>query len=116
MALLKKKIDRKRKSQQIGSSLELRILFPTQGIWRDQLSAIAIPEEEHATFLSELLIVSEVRFDDSMKDEPRIEKITDWQKCARCWKYTPDVGEEVGKNKKHPTLCKRCYNVVESSA
>jgi isoleucyl-tRNA synthetase len=29
-------------------------------------------------------------------------------KCARCWKVT----EEVGQQKNHPSLCKRCAEVV----
>ncbi len=106
--VLQKNIDDKRKAKEIGSSLELRIHFPKRGIWRDQLDAIAIPEAEQATFLSELLIVSDLRFDDALTGEPRIEKITDWQKCARCWKYTPEVGE----HENHPTLCARCSDVV----
>ena len=109
---LQKDIDDKRKVKEIGSSLELRICFPAQGAWRDQLDAIGVPDKEHAALLSELLIVSEVRFDDTLTGEPKIERITDWQKCARCWKYTP----EVSTHKNHPALCTRCYNVVVSNA
>jgi isoleucyl-tRNA synthetase len=29
-------------------------------------------------------------------------------KCARCWKYTPDVGQD----KRHAELCARCAGVV----
>ncbi|TVQ42165.1 MAG: isoleucine--tRNA ligase [Gloeocapsa sp. DLM2.Bin57] len=31
-------------------------------------------------------------------------------KCERCWNYSPKVGEFS----QHPTLCERCYEVVES--
>ena len=31
------------------------------------------------------------------------------QKCARCWKYTPDVGSD----KAHPSVCARCAGVVK---
>jgi isoleucyl-tRNA synthetase len=31
------------------------------------------------------------------------------EKCERCWMYS----EYVGKDEKHPTLCKRCAEVVE---
>ncbi len=114
--ILQKNIDDKRKAKEIGSSLELRIHFPSRGIWRDQLNAIAIPKEDQATLLAELLIVSEVRFDDSLTGEPKIEKIKDldlaWQKCVRCWQYT----DEVGDYEQHPALCERCYLVVESNA
>ncbi len=29
-------------------------------------------------------------------------------KCERCWKFTPEVGED----KKHPTICKRCAEAI----
>lgn len=32
-------------------------------------------------------------------------------KCERCWRYTPEVGE----NEAHPTLCARCAQVVTES-
>jgi isoleucyl-tRNA synthetase len=31
-------------------------------------------------------------------------------KCARCWRVLP----EVGRSAKHPTLCLRCEDAVES--
>lgn len=30
-------------------------------------------------------------------------------KCERCWNYSPKVGSFVD----HPTLCERCYDVIE---
>ncbi|MBI4743297.1 MAG: isoleucine--tRNA ligase [Actinobacteria bacterium] len=32
------------------------------------------------------------------------------EKCERCWNYS----ETVGKDSQHPTICKRCADVVES--
>jgi isoleucyl-tRNA synthetase len=32
------------------------------------------------------------------------------EKCARCWRVLPEVGED----RKHPTLCRRCVDAVES--
>ena len=32
------------------------------------------------------------------------------EKCARCWKVLP----EVGSDPKHPALCARCVDAVES--
>ena len=113
-------IDRMRKNQQIGSSLEAQVFLPTLDSLKDILSKIGISEkkEERRAELAEMLIVSEVIFDEKSMGEIRVEKIVDkgWQKCARCWKYTHEVGKEVGTHKKHPTLCKRCHDVVESSA
>ena len=34
----------------------------------------------------------------------------DGEKCARCWRVLAEVGED----RKHPTLCRRCVDAVES--
>ncbi|HVO04573.1 MAG TPA: isoleucine--tRNA ligase [Candidatus Cybelea sp.] len=34
------------------------------------------------------------------------------EKCERCWQVLPEVGE----NKQHPTLCRRCSGAVEAQA
>ena len=34
----------------------------------------------------------------------------DGEKCERCW----TISETVGTSEKHPTLCKRCAEVVEN--
>lgn len=39
----------------------------------------------------------------------RVEKINDCLKCARCWKYTHDVG----KIYQWPDICLRCADVME---
>ena len=36
--------------------------------------------------------------------------VSDGEKCERCWMYSTTVGED----KNHPTLCKRCADVVNS--
>ena len=36
--------------------------------------------------------------------------VSDGEKCERCWMYSTTVGED----KDHPTLCKRCADVVKS--
>lgn len=33
----------------------------------------------------------------------------DGMKCERCWNYSPQVGSFT----EHPTLCARCFNVVD---
>jgi len=33
-----------------------------------------------------------------------------WNKCERCWTWSPRVGEDTG----HPTLCERCVPVVRA--
>jgi isoleucyl-tRNA synthetase len=94
-------IETMRNLKEIGSSLEAEVTL--------------FFEDDHDTRLdaetwSEVLIVSNTIF-----DRPQIGNLTsvrraDGQKCARCWK----VLEEVGENKKHPKLCRRCVDAVES--
>jgi isoleucyl-tRNA synthetase len=33
-----------------------------------------------------------------------------WRKCARCWTWSPRVGEDAA----HPALCERCAPVVRA--
>jgi isoleucyl-tRNA synthetase len=35
-----------------------------------------------------------------------------WRRCARCWRWSPRVGEDAG----HPLLCERCLPVVRARA
>ncbi|UKI35661.1 MAG: hypothetical protein L6V93_16350 [Clostridiales bacterium] len=51
---------------------------------------------------------------DGVKGEKRVRtskiSVSDGEKCERCWMYSTTVGED----KEHPTLCKRCADVVKS--
>jgi isoleucyl-tRNA synthetase len=53
--------------------------------------------------MSEVLINGKDKADAMVRIEP-----TKNAKCERCWRFRPDVGGES----KHPTLCKRCADVV----
>ncbi len=94
-------IETMRNAKILGSSLEAEVtLFFGDG--DDTLL--------DAEAWSEVLIVSKTQF-----LPPQIGNLTsvrraDGQKCTRCWK----VLEEVGENKKHPKLCRRCVDAVES--
>ena len=37
-------------------------------------------------------------------------EVAEGAKCERCWKHTDDVGSD----NEHPTLCRRCAEVVKS--
>ena len=94
-------IETMRNQKEIGSSLEAEVtLFFETG------SDAFLDTETWA----DVLIVSQVMF-----ARPQIGNLTsarraDGRKCARCWK----VLEEVGENKKHPQLCRRCVDAVDS--
>ncbi|MBP9854819.1 MAG: isoleucine--tRNA ligase [Candidatus Omnitrophica bacterium] len=108
-----KALEEKRTAKEIGSPLEAKVIFKTAS-------------ERDFTYLSqfgkrlaEIFIVSQAKvekIDDVQaglsehfsKTQIVIEK-ADGEKCARCWKYNQDVGE----NKDHPTLCSDCASVVQ---
>ncbi|WP_159883991.1 isoleucine--tRNA ligase [Paenibacillus puerhi] len=109
-----KALEEARKEKLIGNSLSASVhLYPT---------------EETANLLSGferldlLFIVSDVVVNEAGAAAPegsahfkntsvRI-AVADGEKCERCWIVTP----EVGQDEKHPTLCKRCAEVLEANA
>ncbi len=72
-------------------------------------------EEDQDTLLSEelwaeVLIVSTVRLARSQIGDLASARVAAGPKCVRCWR----VLEEVGQQPKHPGLCARCADAVES--
>jgi isoleucyl-tRNA synthetase len=63
----------------------------------------AIPKEE----LEEFFILSELKLQPGKESSASISKTT-YQKCARCWRHRPTVGQSAA----HPELCDRCESVV----
>ena len=109
-------LERRRQDKTIGSSLEAKVTVTVQT--REQFDLLRSYEED----LPALFIVSQVTlgFDenggglDAHKASTesrgiltRVER-AEGQKCERCWKYRPSVGDDS----RHPTLCNRCIEVV----
>ena len=92
-------IERRRAEGKIRSSLEAIAIMP------DRSDAAGLLDEAS---WADVAIVSKVRF--SAGDIPATIDLAPGQKCARCWK----VLEEVGTDSRHPTLCHRCVDAVES--
>ncbi len=118
--IVNSEIDRMRKEGQLGSSLEARLVFPCPDVntWDARLKALGIEGSNKEDVLAEIFIVSDVVLDresQSTDMKPRVEKITDWQKCERCWRLAPEVGKDSDNS--HPrlysSLCSRCSSVVE---
>ena len=95
-----KKLEEKRASKVIGSSLEASVTIVTNDT---DLKKIL---NEKKDFLRYLFIVSNVELKDG-EDAVLIEKYSG-NKCSRCWNYSP----EVGSHKDHPTLCERCVKNI----
>ncbi|HET6605472.1 MAG TPA: isoleucine--tRNA ligase [Rhodopila sp.] len=95
-------IEEARKANAIGSSLQAAVELPLNA---EQATLLDEPAWTEIAIVSSVTIVSAT-------DEP-LAKVTPaaGEKCVRCWR----VLEEVGANAKHPSLCLRCSDAVESS-
>ncbi len=88
-----------RQGKQIGASLQARVtlvdgrraLLPGPADW------------------AELLIASQVDYAEAENEVLRAE-VAAGSKCARCWRVLPEVGADA----RHPALCRRCVDAVES--
>jgi isoleucyl-tRNA synthetase len=89
-------IEEKRRAKEIGSSLQVAVILPEASDDTGLLSDDA---------WAELMIVSAAH-----RGERAQIVEAPGAKCARCWR----VLEEVGTQAKHPSLCLRCTDAVES--
>jgi isoleucyl-tRNA synthetase len=96
-------IERQRSQGMIGTSQEASILLE----YSDGDELLGDWWLSQTELLAQILIVSEVNL--AKRESLRIAVTkTSHQKCARCWRYRPEVGESAA----HPDLCDRCENVV----
>ena len=93
-------LEKARGEKQISSSLGASVRLHAPSPIYEQL-------QQRESFLPTFFIVSQV---DLVQDESMKVAISQARgiKCERCWIYA----EEVGDNADHPTLCKRCSEVV----
>lgn len=98
----------------MGHSLEARVELYASGTWFAFLQSAQ-------EWLPTLFIVSQVTLLDTSPPPEAFRggEIPDLavrvlpaegQKCARCWNWTPSVGQDAA----HPTLCSRCIPVVQA--
>ncbi|MDP2929789.1 MAG: class I tRNA ligase family protein, partial [Candidatus Omnitrophota bacterium] len=95
-----KRLEEKRASGAIGSSLEASVTIVTNDADVKKIL------DEKKDFLRYLFIVSNVELKDG-ESAVLIEKARG-NKCSRCWNYSP----EVGSHKDHPALCERCVKNI----
>jgi isoleucyl-tRNA synthetase len=94
-------IEEARRANTLGSSLQAAVTLPLTAETESLLSA-----DQWA----EIAIVSNVRIEPGTGDALATISPAPGSKCARCWR----VLTEVGRQPKHPALCERCADAVES--
>ncbi len=104
-----------RRDKVVGHSLEARVILASDD---RSLAAFLAPRRE---LLRTVAIVSQLVLADECAGGTQGEELTSvWvrvepapgAKCERCWTRSESVGEDAG----HPTICRRCVEVVRSSA
>lgn len=105
-----KALENARNAKVIGKSLEAKVVLYAKDELYDFIKSV---EKELAT----AFIVSEIEVINGAEGEYKgeLENLSvsvlkaNGEKCERCWIFS----DTVGKNEKHPTLCKRCAEVVD---
>ncbi len=95
-----KSLESARQEKFIGSALEARVRLKVDGDLFPLLS-------EYRHELPGLFIVSQVLLEHGPFDVT-VEK-SDAEKCERCWKHLPDVGQDPD----YPTICLACKQAVQ---
>ncbi len=108
-----RELEKMRSEKKIGNSLEATVYLYTND---NELFQFL---EKYLSDLPMILIVSEVAIRDKPLDTANVGEnfdilqikveVSESNKCERCWNFR----KEVGKLEKHPTLCKRCAEVIE---
>jgi len=92
-------VEAARQEKLIGNALEAAVTLTC-----DEATIAAVSKEE----LEEFFILSDLTVQPGKEPAASISK-TAYQKCARCWRHRPAVGQSAA----HPDLCDRCEAVVE---
>ena len=91
-------IEKARQEKLIGNALEAAVVL------NSNFDVTAKIDKEE---LAEFFILSDLTIQPAQEATASVTK-TAHKKCARCWRYRPDVGESAA----HPDLCDRCEKVV----
>ncbi|MBA3386870.1 MAG: isoleucine--tRNA ligase [Chthoniobacterales bacterium] len=94
-------VEQARQEKLIGNALEAAVIL--RG---DTASIREMPKAE----IEEFFILSDLTLEQAEETSASISG-TAHQKCVRCWRHRPTVGQSV----EHPELCDRCEEVVRHS-
>ncbi|NQU12355.1 class I tRNA ligase family protein, partial [bacterium] len=98
-------VERLRQTNALGKSLEAQVAITPEN------AAMADVLRELGSALPTVLIVSQARVGEPGADGLRVEVTrAAGTKCARCWRWSPDVGRDAD----HAVLCGRCAGVVRA--
>jgi isoleucyl-tRNA synthetase len=93
-----KKLEEVRSEGRIGASLQAEVALEASG---DDLTLLKSLGDE----LRFVLITSAAQVSDGSSQALAVDvRPSSHQKCARCWHYRPDVGQDAA----HPSICARC--------
>ena len=122
---MQKALEQARRDKVLGSSLEARIGLHTDAASLSDALARFGGASNGVDELRYLFIVSQVEIlEERPADEPSMTIEVEGegavavyvgkaqgQKCARCWNFSTQVGEDA----EHPTLCERCVPVLKNA-
>jgi isoleucyl-tRNA synthetase len=102
-------LELERAAKTIGSSLQASVIMYVSSEWSDRLDNIDWAE---LAIASQLVIVhAQMPANAFTLEDVRgvgvVVELAEGQKCGRCWKILPEVGEQ-----REPDLCKRCDEVI----
>jgi len=108
-----KALELARKEKRIGHPLDASV---TIGLPPELMEELIPYRDQFRTILivSSVDLVEAERFEDGLESEAipglkvKVSHSSD-QKCERCWIHDPTVGQ----NNSHPTICKRCLDVLD---
>nr|GEX43552.1 isoleucine--tRNA ligase, chloroplastic/mitochondrial [Tanacetum cinerariifolium] len=122
-----KALETARTGKLIGSSLEAKVYLHSSDDSLAQRLRNMCEARLDADSLNRIFITSQVEILSTLEDAPSenipysgdyliqgVKKIwigvsrAEGSKCERCWNFSPQVGSFLD----HPTLCKRCYDVI----
>ena len=100
--VVKKSLETVIKDKTIRTSLEASVTLKASG---EELEFLKRVENDLAT----VFIVSNVTVEEADVAELTVEVAkASGEKCERCWAYSETVGDDCN----HPTLCKRCADIL----
>jgi isoleucyl-tRNA synthetase len=105
-------LERARADGLIGSSLQAAPVLHLSPERQERLGEV---EWAELAIVSDLTVSTEPPPENAFRDPdlPDVAVVfakAEGEKCARCWRVLPEVGEQ----RNHPTLCRRCADAVES--